>query len=210
MNREIIYTDRFVDGAAQRIFDRIARALTEDGYCTVSLCGGRTPFPVYERLAALGSSLDWSRICISFGDERCVPPDHSDSTYRAAKASLLDRVPIPEKNILRMQGEIDPTEAALLYDAALGELRKKNVTGTTHHLVLLGIGDDGHTASLFPGSLALEENNRLVVANRVAALNVTRLTTTYQFLNNARSVFFLVNDRTKESVVQGVIAGRKE
>src|SRR5699024_4642592 len=126
------------------------------GEFSVALAGGNTPKSLYELLAgdAFRDQIEWSKVSIYFGDERAVPPDHPDSNYAMARGALLSRVPIPEDNIHRMRGEIDPEDAAIEYGRVL-----KSTYGDHGglDLVLLGMGDDGHTASLFPDTAALDE-----------------------------------------------------
>jgi len=172
----------------------------------MSLCGGSTPAPVYEALA--DSPLDWDNIEITFGDERCVPPDHEDSNFRMASDSLLDKVPLNESNVLRMKGELDPDDAAREYEDSLRERSGREIY--THDLILLGMGEDGHTASLFPGTAALNDDERWVVANHVPQKNQTRITLTFPIINAARKVLFLVRGEEKRAVVDRVLAGQSD
>ena len=139
--------------AAARIALELTKAINERGSASLALAGGTTPKATYESLAGL--TLDWSSIDVFFGDERCVPADHADSNYRMATAALFDRITIPSRRVHRMQGELaDRQAAALAYEAELPERLD---------LVVLGIGEDAHTASLFPGSDALSEEQRRVL-----------------------------------------------
>jgi len=139
--------------AATRVAHELTRAIAERGQASLALAGGTTPKATYEALAGL--PLDWSRIDVFFGDERCVPADHADSNYRMAKAALFDRITIPAERVHRMQGELADREAAARsYEAEL----PKQID-----VVVLGIGEDAHTASLFPGAAALSEEVRLVL-----------------------------------------------
>ena len=209
MNSETIHTSSFANDSAAFIAAVAESAIAERGLFRLSLCGGNTPRPVYTRLAEIG--LPWDKVQITFGDERCVSPDNDQSNYRMARETLLGAAPIPEDAVFRMQGEIDPTQAAKEYEeklaavaARFGELRYR------HDLLLLGIGDDGHTASLFPGSAALVEHGRSVVANFIPKLKQTRITFTFPLVNAARHVCFLVGERRKELVVQAAITGSRE
>ena len=169
----------------------------------ISLCGGSTPEPVYQALAEV--QLDWSNIEITFGDERCVPPDHEDSNFKMASGSLLNKVPLNEMNILRMRGELDPVDAAREYEDSL---RQRSETGIyTHDLILLGMGEDGHTASLFPGTSALNENDRWVVSNHVPQKGESRITFTYPIINAARKILFLIRGEDKRWIVNHVLSG---
>jgi 6-phosphogluconolactonase len=158
----------------------------------LALSGGSTPRGMHQMLAG-AEGIDWSNVHIFWGDERTVPPDDPESNFRMAKESLLDHIDIPDENVHRMRGEIDPAVAASEYEQ---EIRRTFGIGDDEFpkfdVILLGMGADGHTASLFPGTDALNEQQRLVVANRVPQLETTRLTLTYPVLNNARLVLFLV------------------
>jgi len=192
--------------ATVALFEEAVRAgVTERGVARVALSGGHTPLPAYRQLAAAG--LDWSRIHLFWGDERGVPPDHPDSNYRAAKEALLDPARIPTEQVHRIEAERPPEEAAERYEA---EIRTAFGTGPSEvprfDLVLLGLGPDGHTASLFPGTAALEEHERLVVANEVPGKG-TRITLTWPVLDAAARVAFLVEGAGKASIVHAVLDG---
>ncbi len=144
---------------------------------------------------------------VTFGDERCVPPDDAESNFRMAEESLLNRVEIPNENILRMRGELPPNEAADDYEAMLAAFGEKRFV---HDLILLGLGDDGHTASLFPGTAALEEQERNVVANFVPKFDTYRITFTYPLINAARHVCFLISGPKKKAIVDAILDGRSE
>ena len=157
-------------------------ALGERSEFRIALSGGNTPRPVYEELAK--SALPWEHITFTFGDERCVPPDDEKSNYRMARESLFTPAGVPERSIVRMRGEIDPALAAQEYEEQLDVLAaQKGEMIYRHDLILLGLGDDGHTASLFPGTAALEEKARRVVANFVPKLNEWRLTFTFPLID---------------------------
>src|SRR5207248_4371177 len=131
----------------------------------IALSGGNTPRPVYSEWARIGKDLPWERMLITFGDERCVPPDDQQSNYRMARECLLGSAKIPERSVLRMRGEIDPESAAQEYERQLDAFAAaRGEKLYQHDLILLGMGDDGHTASLFPGTAALEARDRQVVA----------------------------------------------
>ena len=139
------------------------------------------------------------------GDERCVAPDHEQSNYRMIREALLDRVAIPEENVLRLKGEITPAKAADEYEKLLRQRAGDEVF--RHDLLLLGMGEDGHTASLFPATRALEERDRWVVANKVTELAACRLTFTYSLINAARRVLFLVRGNSKRRIVEEILHG---
>ena len=175
----------------------------------VALPGGSSPIPMFERLASdeLRGRVDWSRVEIFFGDERAVGPDRADSNYRSAREHLLDRVPIDPARVHRMEGEArDLDEAAARYEAILREKLPRDERGVgVFDLVVLGLGADGHTASLFPGTAALDETERWVVANDVPQLKTRRLTLTYPILNAARRVVFLAPGAAKADRVAEIL-----
>lgn len=203
MKPEIFHTSSFVSDAVALIVGEAEKAIAARGVFRIALSGGNTPRPVYEVLAK--RDLPWSRWEITFGDERCVPPDDAQSNFRMAKNAWFEPAKIPAANILRMEGELEPAAAAEKYESAL--LEKSSPYG--HDLILLGMGDDGHTASLFPGTNALDVQDRLVVANYVPKFSAHRLTFTYPLLNVARHVCFLVSSIGKEAVLQEVLAGNQ-
>src|SRR3954464_4473479 len=180
MEREVLWTKDFVSDATEFILQKARIALGERGDFRIALSGGNTPRPVYEELARRGADLPWERIFVTFGDERCVPPDHERSNYRMARESLFIPAAVPEGSIARMRGEIDPALAADEYQDQLNVISaQKGEPVYRHDLILLGLGPDGHTASLFPGTPALGEQVRRVVANFVPQQNEWRLTFTY-------------------------------
>lgn len=210
MDAEVIRTNNFFEDATEWIAGRIVEAQKDGGIFRLSLCGGSTPAPVYSGLAAR-KDIDWERVLITFGDERAVPPDNDQSNYRMVKASLLDPAGIPGSNVVRMCGEMDPAEAA---ERCEGQLRKlAQIAGEevfVHDLILLGMGDDGHTASLFPETKALTETEKWVVANFVPKFDTYRITFTYPLIAAAKEVLFLVNGAAKHEMVENVLAGKPE
>lgn len=198
-----------VSRTAAEQFMKLARAAVETkGEFDVALAGGSTPRTTYEILAKTAGKLPWEKVHVFFGDERCVPPEHSDSNYGMARDALLSRVPIPANNVHRMKGEVDAPAAAEQYE---GEMRRHFRLGNgglpRFDLVMLGMGDDGHTLSLFPNSEALMETSRLVAANWVEKFHQHRLTLTYPVVNNAAQIMFLVAGAGKSKVI-GEILGK--
>lgn len=208
MKRDVIRTTDFVRDAADFILGKARNAFAERGEFRIALSGGNTPRPIYAELARRAAEIDWERTFITFGDERCVPPDHEKSNYRMARESLLLPASVPERSVARMRGEIEPHLAAQEYQDQLDVLAaQKGEMIFQHDLVLLGLGDDGHTASLFPGTAALDEKSRRVMANFVSKLNEWRLTFTFPLIARARSVCFLVDGRKNPELIEEVLKG---
>jgi 6-phosphogluconolactonase len=211
MNPEVLHSTSFVTDATSLILDSARQAIAERGIFRVSLSGGHTPVPIYQQWAAKAGDLPWDRVQVTFGDERCVPPDDEQSNYRMARQSLLDTVPIPSGNIFRIQGELPPEQAAADYDARLAQIASGlGEPRYRHDLLLLGMGPDGHTASLFPGTEALNEQTRNVVQNFVPKFDTFRITFTYPLINAARHVCFLVEGDDKKPIVEKILAGDTE
>jgi len=208
MNREVIRTRNFASDAANFIVDHAHKAVAERNEFRIALSGGNTPRPIYERLAIIGRDLPWESIRITFGDERCVPPDDSQSNFRMAREALFIPAAVPEKSIMRMRGEIDPEISAQQYENQLDLLAaQRGEEIYQHDLILLGLGDDGHTASLFPGTAGLEERERRVIANFVPKFSSWRLTFTFPLINHARQVCFLVNATKSAELIERVLRG---
>ncbi|HEX7285457.1 MAG TPA: 6-phosphogluconolactonase [Candidatus Angelobacter sp.] len=182
-------------------------AVAQRGRFSVALSGGNTPRAVNELLAEqYKNSLPWEKIFFFFGDERHVPPTHPDSNYRMANESLFSRAPVPPENVFRMQTELAADRAAQKYEDALRQFFQLPAgSWPQFDLIFLGLGDDGHTASLFPGTAALNESSRLVVANPVEKLKTDRITFTFPVLNHAREVLFLVAGGGKAPILREVL-----
>ncbi len=195
--------------AAERVVAAAKDAVAERGRFTLALAGGSSPAALYELLAspAYLSRIDWPRTLIFFGDERCVPPEHEWSNYGMARRTLLDRVPLPPENIFPIRGENGPANAAAEYVEKLHAVFGQDESVPRFDLILLGMGDDGHTASLFPGMPALDERDAWVVGTSVPAYvkpQVPRVTLTLPVLNAARDVLFLVTGQGKAKRVREV------
>ncbi len=191
--------------AAEKFCLTGSKAIQDHGKFSVALSGGSTPRGLHQELVTnFSSCLPWDKVFFFWGDERHVPPDSSDSNYRMAKETLLSQLPIPPENVFRVPAELpDARETAAKYEQALRQFfRLKPGSFPTFDFILLGMGPDGHTASLFPGSAALQEKDHLVVANWVDKLNTFRITFTYPVLNNAASVMFMVNGDEKAEMVR--------
>ena len=193
--------------AAAQEFHHVAEAAVgERGRFSVALSGGNTPRSVYALLASQHKELPWDKIHIFFGDERHVPPDHPDSNFRMASESLLTKVPIPDKNVHRIRAELEAGPAAQDYEDQLRTFfHLIDHDWPRFDLVLLGLGDDGHTASLFPGTAALNERSRTVAANWVEKLQSFRVTLTFPVLNHAAEVIFLVSGDSKAQILSDVL-----
>lgn len=173
---------------------------------TVSLSGGSTPKPIYEGIAERGNEIDWHLVHLYWTDERCVPPNHKDSNYKMAMEAGFAKLPIPAANIHRMKGELDPEKGALEYE----HLLKKTLPDGVLDLCILGMGDDGHTASLFPQTHALHVENRLAVANYIPQKESWRLTLTYPCINHARNPVFYVLGKSKAPMLHQILNGEYE
>jgi 6-phosphogluconolactonase len=189
--------------AAQRVALSVDSAI-ERGSFSIVLSGGNTPKMLYALAAEpFRSSIDWTKVHVFFGDERCVPPDDAESNYRMARESILSKVPVPGDNVYRIRGEIDPSEAAREYGQSLTEY----FADGGPDVALLGMGDDGHTASLFPHTPAIKEVKHRCVANFVPRLNQWRVTMTAPFLNRSQEVLILVTGAAKSARVAQVLEG---
>ncbi|HEX4603299.1 MAG TPA: 6-phosphogluconolactonase [Candidatus Angelobacter sp.] len=204
---KIVPDNTALNRAAAGEFHRLAQAaVKERGRFAVSLSGGNTPRSVYALLAAEHKELPWEQVHIFFGDERCVPPAHPDSNFRMASESLLSKVPIPQQNVHRIRAELEAEAAARDYEQQLQDFFHLAVNDWPRFdLVFLGLGDDGHTASLFPASAALNENTRKVVANWVEKFKSFRLTFTFPVLNHAAEIMFLVSGDSKAQILNDVL-----
>ena len=207
----VLRSKNFVADAAAFILEQARKAIVERSEFRIALSGGNTPSPVYARIAGEGHDLPWDQILFTFGDERCVPPDDAQSNFRMARENLFVPAAVPEKSIMRMRGEIDPQIAAKEYEDQLDAIAIEHGERIYQHdLILLGLGDDGHTASLFPGTAALEEMSRRVVANFVPKLNAWRLTFTFPLIDHARQILFLVGASKSPQLIERVLAGDRQ
>ena len=210
-DRQVIRTTNFVTGAAEFILKQARNAIRERDEFRIALSGGNTPRPVYSRIATNGLDFPWDSVSITFGDERCVPPDDPESNFLMARETLLVPARIPETSVLRMRGEIDPKIAAEEYQGHLDRMASQRGESIYRHdLILLGLGDDGHTASLFPGTAALEEQTRRVVANFVPKLSAWRLTFTFPLINAARHICFLIGAGKNLQLIDRVLEGDRQ
>ncbi|HXO38024.1 MAG TPA: 6-phosphogluconolactonase [Candidatus Acidoferrum sp.] len=192
--------------AAQEFHSVAETAVRERGRFSVALSGGNTPRTVYSLMASEHKQLPWDKIHIFFGDERLVPPDDPESNFRMANESLLSKVPIPQSNVHRIRTELGPEAAAMQYDQELREFfHLMDHDWPRFDLIFLGLGDDGHTASLFPGSKALTNESSRVTANWVEKFQTFRITLTLPVLNHAAEVVFLVSGASKAQILSEVL-----
>jgi 6-phosphogluconolactonase len=202
--------DAISRAAAETIVRHVSESLQTHDLYAIALSGGSTPRRLYQLLAKdaeLQEQIPWDRIHFFWGDERHVPPHHPDSNYRMAYHALLSKVPIPSTNIHRIRAEdSDADRAAADYER---EIRRFFKIDSGHmpcfNCVLLGMGPDGHTASLFPGTTALEETERLVVANWIEKFQSSRITLTVSAINHADRIIFLVSGEEKADTLKAVL-----
>jgi 6-phosphogluconolactonase len=206
--------DDLVQVASEMVTAAAAISIAQRGAFRLALAGGSTPTPLYERLA-VDPDVDWRRWHLFWSDERCVPPEHADSNYHMVQEALLDRLKIKPGLVVRMAGELPPEIAALQYEQSVLELVPAKFAPShaltskapRFDLILLGMGADGHTASLFPGTEALTEEEHLVVSNPAPQSGGTRLTFTFPLINAARRALFLVSGNDKAETLRDVLTG---
>jgi len=194
--------------AAERIIHIAREALDARGHFHLALAGGSTPQGLYELLATPDyiGRVEWARTSVYFGDERCVPPDDTRSNYRMAREALLDHVPIPPVQVHRMAGEAPPRQAATDYGRLLqGQLPHDSEGRLRFDLVLLGMGSDGHTASLFPKTDILKKRKAPVAAVFVPQVEMWRLSLTFPTLNNARHLLLLAAGPRKADIIRHLL-----
>ncbi len=202
-------TELLFSAARDEILRVLADALAKRGTCHVALAGGSTPKSVYALIRRsvedhTAPLINWSAVHFYFGDERCVPPNHVDSNYKMAMESLFAGGAIPQANIHRVQAELSPAQAAEQYEKELRAQFGKSLPA--FDLILLGMGPDGHAASLFPGTQALTEKQRWVTDNWVPKFDASRITFTLPVLNNAREVLFLAAGAEKQPAIAQVFS----
>jgi 6-phosphogluconolactonase len=195
--------------AWQRVLALAEAAIAEHGAFRIALSGGSTPRELYQELARFPEAADFARWHVFFGDERCVPPDHRDSNYRMARETWLGDGRVPQGQIHRMRGEIEPSDAAAEYEALLArEFATREVP--RFDVVLLGMGEDGHVASLFPFGPELEEARRWVTASRAGGSGSSRITFTLRTIDAGRCVLLLVSGTAKATALRDVLHGTQE
>jgi len=198
--------------AAQYFTEMAWEAVAYSGRARIAISGGSTPKAAFELLADFSQPwrgrMPWERLDLYWVDERAVPPGDAESNYRMTREALLDRAPLHPSQIHRIEGELDPEAAAARYESELRNgFRLEGAQLPSFDLIALGMGSDGHTASLFPRTEALNETGRLVTANHVPQKDAWRITLTWPVINHASSVFFLVAGADKASVLSEVLTG---
>ena len=207
--------DAIAKRAAQEFVQSATKAVSERGSFSVALSGGSTPKILYSLLAndaALRAQLPWDKMYLYFGDERSVGPDDPDSNYRMANETMLSKVPLKPEQVFRVKGEYKDTEkAAQEYEQALrASFKLADGQFPRFDLVLLGMGSEGHTLSLFPGTKALHETKRIVARNWIGKLYTERITLTAPAANQAAHVIFMVTGADKALALEGVLEGPYE
>lgn len=198
--------------AAGWVASSVELAVCARGVARIAISGGSAPKRMFELLAdpvhPFRTRIDWNRLLIFFVDERCVPPDSQDSNFRLVKETLFSKVPLPEENVVRIEGELEPEVAAARYESSIrNRFRLEGAQLPRFDLIVLGMGTNGHTASLFPDSDALHEMMRLAVPNHVEDKNPWRVTLTWPVINHADKIFFLIQDGSKAEVLREVLLG---
>jgi 6-phosphogluconolactonase len=204
--------DKVAKAAAEYFVQAVQASVEARGQARVDISGGSTPKVMLGLLAdpALPylDQTPWEKLQLFWVDERCVGPDDADSNYGMTQSAMLDKVPLPAANVHRMEGELDPEEAASRYESEIRNVfRLEGAQTPTFDLVLLGLGPDGHTASLFPHTEGIDEMARIVMANHVPQKDTWRLTLTWPVITQGREVAFLVEGKEKADIVKTVFAG---
>jgi 6-phosphogluconolactonase len=198
---------------AEHLLEQVQSAVSARGVARIAISGGNTPKATFELLANPNERflklMPWDKIDLFWVDERGVPPDDKDSNYRMTRESLLEKVPLSPDRIFRMEGELDPEEAAARYESAIrNRFRLEGAELPTFDFIALGMGDDGHTASLFPHTEGLHELGRIVIANHVPQKDTWRITLTWPVINQGRKVLFLIAGADKAVVLSEVLTGK--
>lgn len=205
--------DELSRATAEHFVQGIQSAVSARGIARIAISGGGSPKPVFSLLAdpnaPYRAAIPWDQLWVFWVDERCVRPEHPDSNYGAARELLLGRVPLPPEHVIRIEGELGPEEAAARYESAIrGHFRLEGAELPIFDVLQLGMGDDGHCASLFPHTAALHEMSRIAVANHVPQQKQSwRVTLTWPVINAARDVFFLIDGAAKADPLGRVLTG---
>ena len=207
--------DALSRAAAEHFLEAAQAAVAARGLARIAISGGHTPEKTFELLAnpaeTFLKSMPWGQIELYFVDERCVPPDNKDSNYRMTREALIEKVPLKPEQVFRMEGELEPELAAARYETVIrSQFRLEGAEVPRFDVLALGMGDDGHTASLFPHTDAIHELGRVVVANHVPQKNTWRVTLTWPVIIEARDVFFLIGGKDKADPLHRVLQGPYE
>ncbi len=200
---------------AQHFVEVAEQAATKRGVARIAISGGSSPKAAFQLLADPGQPwlkrMPWGKLELYWVDERTVPPDHPDSNYRMTREAMLDHVPLRPEQVHRMEGELEPEVAAARYESLLrNNFRLEGAEAPRFDLISLGMGDDGHTASLFPHTEAIHTLGRLVTANQVPQKDTWRITLTWPVINHGSSVFFLIGGKNKAELVKEVFTGPRD
>ena len=202
--------------AAERFTSAAETAVAQRGRARIAISGGSTPKAAFALLADPShpwlKRVPWDKLDLFWVDERCVPPDHADSNYRMTREAMLDKVPLKPEQVHRMEGELEPVVAAARYESLLRNVfRLEGAESPRFDLVALGMGPDGHTASLFPGTEAIHEMGRLVTANHVPQQKDSwRITLTWPVINHASLVYFEIGGADKAKILNEVLTGPRD
>lgn len=204
--------DALSRAAAEHLLQTSQAAVTANGVARIAISGGSTPKRTFELLANPAekflTAMPWAQIELYWVDERTVPPDDKESNYHMTREALLDKVPLKPEQVFRIEGELEPEQAAARYESAIrNHLRLEGAQGPRFDVLELGMGDDGHCASLFPHTEALNEMIRIAVANYVPQKDTWRVTLTWPVINEARDVFFLIAGKDKAEPLHEVLQG---
>ena len=200
---------------AQQFVEVAEQTATRQGRVRIAISGGSTPKAAFQLLADPGQPwlkrMPWDKLELYWVDERTVPPDHPESNFRMTREALLDHVPLKPDQVHRMEGELEPEVAAARYESLLrNNFRLEGAETPRFDLISLGMGDDGHTASIFPHTEAIHTLGRLVTANQVPQKDTWRITLTWPVINQGISVFFLIGGKNKAELVQEVFMGPRD
>ena len=202
--------ERLAQAAAEVFAKYAADAVAARGIARMAISGGSTPKRMFALLATepFAQQVAWDKLYLFWVDERCVAPEDAESNFRMTYEQLLSKVPLPADHVFRMEGELDPEEAASRYEAALrNTFRLEGAQAPAFDLILLGMGDDGHTASLFPDTEAIDALGRLVVPNHVPQKDTWRITLTWTVINQGKHVVFLIEGAAKADMLHEVLLG---
>jgi 6-phosphogluconolactonase len=209
----VVWPDRaaLAQDAAERFVHHAAQAIAARGRASIALSGGSTPRDLFVRLARpeMAARVDWARVHLFWGDERAVPPDDPASNYRMAREALLAHVPAPPQNVHRIPAERPAAQAARDYEIELRAFFEPGAAWPRFDLILLGLGSNGHTASLFPHTRLLDEASRWVASEYIAEVAMDRITLSAPAINAARAILFLVTGADKAETARAVITGQE-